>query len=66
MEHQLAPNFDSLIQPFVAKANGYLDLAKQSESYVYTDGNHLYKESGAKLSEKVGRWIAQQRSENKQ
>lgn len=38
----------------------YLDLTPSNADYRYTDGNHLWKESGAEVSRRLARWIKAQ------
>ena len=57
LEEQLMPNFDSNIKEAIDISNGYFDMTIQNDSFEYTDGNHLYKTSGAKVSAEVANWI---------
>ncbi len=57
METELMADFDNVISELIPPTKGYLDLTKFNSDYRYTDGNHLYKESGRKVSEKVATWI---------
>jgi hypothetical protein len=57
IENKLLPNFDEKISLTKAKCNGYLDLTPLNSEYTYTDGNHIYKESGKLVSKKIALWI---------
>jgi hypothetical protein len=57
MEIELMPNFDDHISNLIPSTKGYLDLTKFNSDYRYVDGNHLYKESGRRVSEKVALWV---------
>jgi len=47
LENRYSPGFSSKIQA-IAQKNGvkFFDLSSKPENYIYTDGNHMYKESG--------------------
>lgn len=57
VEEELMPDFSFKIKEAINVSNGYLDMTPQNELFEYTDGNHLYKESGKKVSTYVGNWI---------
>lgn len=57
IENELMPEFDDLIQGLVPSTSGYLDMTLDNKKYNYIDGNHLHKESGKTVSEKIGLWI---------
>lgn len=57
IENILMPDFDQKIQQVTSLSDGYLDLTDRNDSFIYTDGNHLYKDSGAKVSELIANWI---------
>lgn len=57
IENQLMPNFDATIQKAIDKSDGYLDLTPKNDLFLYTDGNHLYKDSGKQVSKLVAKWI---------
>jgi hypothetical protein len=50
-------DFDSKIKDAILLSKDYLDLTKENSSFTYTDGNHLYKKSGAVVSEKIANWL---------
>lgn len=66
IEEQLMPDFDSKIKDAIDLSNGYLDMTVQNELFEYTDGNHLYKNSGEEVSKKVANWILKQDKERTQ
>lgn len=57
MENELMLDFDSKIKEAILLSKKYLDLTKENSSFTYTDGNHLYKKSGAVVSTKIAKWI---------
>ena len=57
LEQQLMPNFNQIIHTAIQESNGYWDMTNENISYQYTDGNHLWKESGKEVSTKIARWI---------
>lgn len=58
LEDRISPRFDSLMTSLARENNiAYLNFINDSTKYRYTDGNHLYKESGRKLSKKIGEYI---------
>lgn len=59
LENQFMPNFNQIINEAVAASDGYLDMTNENDTYLYTDGNHMWKESGKQASRKVAEWIKQ-------
>jgi hypothetical protein len=57
IEEELMSDFDHKIEEAVNLSDGYLDLTPQNELFDYTDGNHLYKNSGKNVSLIVANWI---------
>ncbi len=57
IENHLMPDFESKLQEAKCIASGYLDLTKSNADFRYTDGNHLWKESGQKVSRIIAEWI---------
>lgn len=57
IENELMPQFDSVINNAIELSDGYLDLTIKNDAFTYTDGNHLYKESGKEVSELIANWI---------
>jgi hypothetical protein len=57
IENKLMSDFDSKIKEAILLSKDYLDLTKENSSFTYTDGNHLYKRSGAVVSKKVANWL---------
>jgi hypothetical protein len=58
METQLMPEFDSIMGE-LSEINQipYLNYMPSSKSYTFTDGNHLYKTSGKKISKQIAKDI---------
>jgi hypothetical protein len=51
IENKKYPHFSSLLHDISRKQNiKFLDFSQKYNDYLYTDGNHLYKESGKKLT----------------
>lgn len=47
IENSYAPNFSKIIDNIAKKNNvKFFDFSSQFDQYIYTDGNHMYKESG--------------------
>ena len=57
IENQMLPSFDKKIADIKDLCVGYLDMTSTPAKYIYTDGNHLYKESGKKVSWEIAEWI---------
>ncbi len=57
VENTLMPDFDAVIQKAIELSDGYLDFSASNTEYNYTDGVHLDKESGEKMSLALGNWI---------
>lgn len=58
IERQVAPNFEQSMQSLASTFDiPYLSYWAQSERFEYTDGNHLWKESGQKLSEEIAQYV---------
>jgi hypothetical protein len=60
IEEEFMPDFDSKIQEIVPYTSGYLNLTEFSDLFIYTDGNHLHKESGKLVSQRIAKWIQEQ------
>lgn len=60
IENELMPDFSKKIEEVTNLSDGYLDLTAKNDSFTYTDGNHLHKNSGAEVSKIIAEWIAQQ------
>lgn len=58
MEDKFCPQFDSLMNN-VSKDNAvpYLNFMPENTAYQYTDGSHMYKDSGKRLSKKIAEFI---------
>lgn len=57
IEQELMPNFKSDIDPAIKLAIDYLDMSNFNQKFQYTDGNHLYKESGKTVTGIIAEWI---------
>lgn len=57
IDNELLPIFNSLIEELKPMSKGYLDMTIDNSKYLYTDGNHLYKTSSAKVSAIIADWI---------
>ncbi|MBT8279917.1 MAG: hypothetical protein KJO41_13040 [Bacteroidia bacterium] len=57
IEEEFMSDFESEIYEAIEISSGYLDLTEFNGDYIYTDGNHLYKDSGIIVSEKVSKWV---------
>lgn len=54
IENEKYPQFSKLLQDIARKQNiHFFDFSKSYEDYDYTDGNHMYKESGKKLTSQI-------------
>ncbi|NQY11667.1 MAG: hypothetical protein HRT71_19385 [Flavobacteriales bacterium] len=58
LEKQFMVDFNAKVKSAIELSDGYLDMTLLSNNFVYTDGNHLYTESGAVASEIIANWIA--------
>ena len=58
IEDQFMPEFNSMIEELAAKNNSsYYDMSALNADFIYTDGNHLYKDSSKEVSELIAEWI---------
>lgn len=58
IENDLIPNFDTLAKKIKLKYDvPYINFTKDTTHYIFTDGNHLYKESSKNISEKLAKII---------
>ncbi|MFM7400256.1 MAG: hypothetical protein ACKO4W_05065, partial [Bacteroidota bacterium] len=58
LEKELMPEFNTIIDPAIQKADGFLDMTTENSLYQFTDGNHLWKESGKLVSLRVAEWVS--------
>ena len=65
IDDELLPDFDNLIIELKAHYAAYFDLTDWNTKCKYTDGNHLYKTSGAQVSARLALMIAKNRLENR-
>jgi hypothetical protein len=57
LEQEFMPEFNEIIKPISLSADGYLDLTTDNYMCEFTDGNHLWKSSGKRVSIKIAEWI---------
>ncbi len=57
IENEFMPDFNDIIKDIIPLTSGYMDMTVHNQAYRYIDGNHLYKESGKLVSEKIATWI---------
>ncbi len=58
MDDQISPDFSEILRAISKKTKcSFLDLKPMNGKFQYTDGMHLYKDSGAEVSEMIGSWI---------
>lgn len=62
LDNNLVPDFNERMNKLSEKYGvPYLDLTPTSNLYHYTDGNHLYKDSGKEVSRVIAGWVSKQR-----
>lgn len=61
IEYELMPDFTNVMEKLTPLTEGYLDLTELNDKYQYTDGNHLYKDSGKEVSIVIAEWIQKQK-----
>ncbi|RZJ47668.1 MAG: hypothetical protein EOO19_09175, partial [Chryseobacterium sp.] len=62
IENQRFPQFNDMMKDIAKKNNlNYFDFSANYNDYVYTDGNHMYKESSKVLSSQIADSILQSR-----
>ena len=65
LDNDLVPDFDEKIRTISSLTSSpYLNLTILNPNLVYTDGNHLYKESGSLVSKLIAEWILDERNKN--
>lgn len=58
INNSVTPNYiDKMKQLAKETQTPYLDMSTNNGEYIYTDGIHLYKDSGKLVSQKIARWI---------
>lgn len=53
LEDRLSPHFNSLVNPAVSLADGYLDFSGENHNYDYTDGVHLTFYENERIAEAI-------------
>ena len=66
IEIELMPTFQDKIESSINISDGYFDMTELENQFRYTDGNHLYKESGFEVSLLIGEWIKERQKFNAQ
>ena len=66
IEQTYMNDFDNRISKAIQASDGYLDFSDKVLDYQYTDGLHLYKDSGKEVSKEIALWIKAIRSKVKQ
>ena len=57
IEQEFMPDFNQKIGQLVPETSGYYDMTAMNGEFLYTDANHLYKESGKIVSCRIAEWI---------
>jgi len=57
IDNLLMPDFNEKIEQLAPQTKGYYDMTIFNDEFSYTDGNHLYKESGKIVTNKIAKWI---------
>lgn len=57
IEDRFMPDFNEKIKEIKPLTRGYLDMTPNHQKYQYTDGNHLYKDSGNEVTREIAEWI---------
>ena len=61
IENIFMPDFEEKIQQAKQLSSGYLDLTQSDSEYVYSDGNHLFKDSARDVSQDIADFILSQK-----
>jgi hypothetical protein len=57
IEQKFMPSFNEKINELLPIADSYYDMTNENNNFLYTDGNHLYKESSKIVSKKISDFI---------
>jgi hypothetical protein len=57
IEDKLMPDFNAKISQIAPLTAGYYDMTFLNDKELFTDGNHLCKESGKYVSTMLSEWI---------
>jgi hypothetical protein len=57
IEQKYMPSFNDKITELSPIVDSYYDMTIDNNNYIYTDGNHLYKESSKIVSKKISDFI---------
>lgn len=58
-EENLMSDFNDKMHSLNPIIEGYLDMTKLKEEFIFSDGVHLHSSSGKKASLIIGNWILQ-------
>jgi hypothetical protein len=61
IENEFMPEFDHLMLDLIPSVDVYLNLTNENKNHQYIDGNHLFKNSGKTVSQKIALWIKNKR-----
>ena len=64
IENDFMPDFDDKIKKIKPLIDGYYNMTSDNYIYRYTDGNHLFKNSGKLVTIKIAKWIKLQQINN--
>lgn len=64
LERKLLPAFNETIEPAVILSDGYMDMTGDTIDMRFVDGNHLWKESGKRVSRSIAEWIKEAEIQN--
>lgn len=62
VEHEYMPDFDQKIADAIELSDGYCNLMDNAKDFLYTDANHLHRDSGKLVSSLVSEFIASKTS----
>ncbi|WP_294250980.1 hypothetical protein [uncultured Chryseobacterium sp.] len=66
IENQYSPEFSILIRDIARQHNAvFFDFSSKQEDYIYTDGNHMYKESGKIFTAQIADSILSKKGKSK-
>lgn len=57
IESEFMDDFNQKIEELAWLTQGYFDMTELNEKYIYTDANHLYKESSKQVTVEIAKWV---------
>ncbi len=57
LENELMPDFEDKLKAVIPLTKGYMNMTDLNDTFIYTDGNHLYKTSGREATRIIAEWI---------